>query len=153
MLKPAGKLKAFMLITLAAIYLTMTASCSSNLTSQDISKVTDNNNKTEQVKLKFINSWGGGDSKADTLQMVFDRFMKDNPDIVVVNESMFGDDFLPKLKTDFASGNNPDVFGLWPGSDIKTLVNAGKVADLTEVLDKDKEWKSSFGDMWELHHL
>jgi raffinose/stachyose/melibiose transport system substrate-binding protein len=98
-----------------------------------------------KIKLRFINSWGGVDSKADTLKQVFNAFMEDNPNIEVVNESMFGDDFLPKLKTDFASGNDPDVFGLWPGSDIRALVKSGKVADLDDELSKDKTWKDSFG--------
>lgn len=97
-------------------------------------------------KLRFISSWGGVDPKADYLQQVLNKFMEDNPDIEVVNESMYGEDFLHKLKTDFASGYNPDVFGLWPGSDIRALVKADKVADLTEVLEKEKEWKESFGE-------
>jgi raffinose/stachyose/melibiose transport system substrate-binding protein len=68
----------------------------------------------EKITLRFINSWGGNDSKSDSLQAVLDKFMKDNPYVVVKNESMFGDDFLPKIKTDFASGNNPDVLVYGP---------------------------------------
>ncbi len=99
--------------------------------------------------LRFISSWGGVDSKAETLKTILNKFVADNPDIVVQNESLFGEDFLPKIKTDFASGNNPDVFGLWPGSDINALIKAGKVADLTGILDGDPAWKDSFSrDMW-----
>lgn len=57
--------------------------------------------------LRFISSWGGVDSKAETLKYVLTEFQKKNTDIEVVNESLFGEDFLPKIKTDFASGNNP----------------------------------------------
>jgi raffinose/stachyose/melibiose transport system substrate-binding protein len=103
------------------------------------------------VNLRFVNSWGGSDPKSETLQEIFDRFMAENPDIVISNESLYGEDFLQKLKTDFVSGNDPDVFGLWPGSDIKTLVEVGKVADLTGILDGDPAWKESFDPkMW--HH-
>lgn len=102
-----------------------------------------------QTTLRFISSWGGVDSKAESLKVILDKFKTDNPDIIVVNESLFGEDFLPKIKTDFASGNDPDVFGLWPGSDINTLVKAGKVADLTELLLDNPEWKRSFNPkMW-----
>jgi len=102
-----------------------------------------------QTTLRFISSWGGVDSKAESLKVILAKFEKENPDIIVVNESLFGEDFLPKIKTDFASGNDPDVFGLWPGSDINTLVKAGKVADLTGLLSDDPEWKRSFNsDMW-----
>jgi len=99
--------------------------------------------------LRFICSWGGVDSKAETLKYVLSQFENANPDIRVTNESLFGEDFLPKIKTDFASGNDPDVFGLWPGSDISMLVNAGKVADLTGMLENTPEWKNNFNpDMW-----
>lgn len=102
-----------------------------------------------KVTLRFINSWGGSDSKAGPLNDIFNSFMDANPDIEIVNESLFGDDFLIKLKTDFATGNDPDVFGLWPGSDIMSLVQADKVADLTDILNADPAWKQSFEDaMW-----
>lgn len=101
------------------------------------------------VNLKFINSWGGSDPKAETLQSIFNAFTKEYPHITITNESIYGDDFLIKLKTDFASGNDPDVFGLWPGSDIEALVAAGKVAEITSELENDPEWKASFDPkMW-----
>lgn len=105
--------------------------------------------QNSQTTLRFISSWGGVDSKAESLKVILNKFETDNPDIRVVNESLFGEDFLPKIKTDFASGNDPDVFGLWPGSDINTLVKAGKVADLTSLLSDNTEWKRSFNpEMW-----
>jgi len=97
-----------------------------------------------KVRLRFISSWGGVDSKAETLQEMFFRFTSENPNIEIVNESLFGEDFLPKIKTDFASGNNPDVFGIWPGSDIRALIQAGKVADLTELMEENPEWLGTF---------
>ena len=101
------------------------------------------------ITIRFINSWGGSDPKSEALQSIFNSFTKSNPYINIINESLFGDDFLIKLKTDFASGNDPDVFGLWPGSDIKSLIFAGKVADITNELNKDSEWKDSFDPkMW-----
>ncbi|MDP4092122.1 MAG: extracellular solute-binding protein [Bacillota bacterium] len=105
--------------------------------------------KDDKVTIRFISSWGGVDTNADTLQEILDKFNAENPDVNIVNESLFGGDFLPKIKTDFASGNDPDVFGIWPGSDIRTLIDIGKVADLTGVLNSDPIWKDSFNDnMW-----
>lgn len=115
--------------------------------------IIQNNERSEQqqkVTLRFISSWGGYDSKAEPLQQVLDQFMQKHPNIVVINESISGEDFLPKIKTDFASGNDPDVFGLWPGSDIRALIKANKVADLTELLTEGTEWKKSFrSDVWD----
>jgi raffinose/stachyose/melibiose transport system substrate-binding protein len=64
-----------------------------------------------------MNSWGGENRSAAILQRLLQDFMAENPDIKVKNESIWGDDFLPSIKTKFATGNDPDVFGLWPGSD------------------------------------
>ena len=92
---------------------------------------------------------GGVDSKAETLQSLFVKYTNENQNIEIINESLFGEDFLPKIKTDFASGNSPDVFGLWPGSDIRALIKAEKVADLTGLMNENPEWKDSFkSSMW-----
>lgn len=104
---------------------------------------------SEKVTIRFLNSWGGFDSNAAALKIIFNDFMDANHDIEIINDARFGDDFLPKLKTDFASGNAPDVFGIWPGSDMEALVRAGKAADLTDLLDADPAWKQSFNpDAW-----
>lgn len=130
------------------VALVITTILSLSLVSCDESKDTNTSfvktKEQEKVTLRFISSWGGVDSKAETLQELFVSFTDENPDIEIVNESLFGEDFLPKIKTDFASGNNPDVFGIWPGSDIRALIQAGKVADLTELMQDNPEWKKRF---------
>lgn len=135
------KIKSFIIfLVLISIMLT---SCASD---KRFEVVAQNNQATSvtKTKLRFTSSWGGVDSKAGALQDVLNKFMEENPTVEIINESMFGDDFLLKIKTDFASGYNPDVFGLWPGSDIRALVEAGMVYDLSETLNEDISWKSSF---------
>lgn len=135
------------LLPLAILFLL--GACSqapSNIQEQHKDSIAEKDTKTT---LRFISSWGGVDSKAEALKTVLARFEANNADIIVINESLFGEDFLPKIKTDFASGNDPDVFGLWPGSDINTLIDAGKVADLTGLLMENPDWKRSFNpEMW-----
>lgn len=109
----------------------------------------EHDEEDETTQLTFMNSWGGYDTKAGAIEELLSEFQEQNKDIVVVNQSMSGDDFLPTIKDKFATGDQPDVFGLWPGSDIRSLIAAGKVADLTELINSDPEWKKSFGsDMW-----
>jgi len=129
------------LLLIAVTFLSLSIISCTSLEENTSLVIPDDNDK---IMLRFISSWGGVDSKAETLQGLFVRFMNENPDIEIVNESLFGEDFLPKIKTDFASGNNPDVFGMWPGSDIRALIQAGKVADLTELMEENPEWKDSF---------
>ncbi len=133
-------------LLLAVTLLVFVSGCSSPSLSMPVdSELTEE----PPITLRFMNSWGGSDPKSETLQQIFDLFSNENPEIEIVNESLFGDDFLIQLKTNFASGNDPDVFGLWPGSDIKSLVAAGKVADITDELNQDRAWKSNFDPkMW-----
>jgi len=140
----------FHLSAIISIIALLTVSCTFNNVQNGGSTTSSASAEKSKTSLRFICSWGGVDSKAESLKTVIDKFVKANTDIEVVNESLFGEDFLPKIKTDFASGNNPDVFGIWPGSDIRSLIKAGKVADLTGILDNDKAWKQSFDQkMWD----
>ena len=139
-------------LAIVAIFLVSTVSCSmqNNNNQEKGLSGSGTEENTSEITLRFVSSWGGVDSKAETLKEVLSRFQNDNPGIKVENESIFGEDFLPKIKTDFASGNDPEVFGLWPGSDIRALIKANKVADLTSYLKADPEWQGSFKDgMWE----
>ena len=137
------------ILPLFALIAVMTGACIKTPVASTVQGNENAKSNDSITTLRFISSWGGVDSKAETLKRVLKQFEIENPDIVVKNESLFGEDFLPKIKTDFASGYDPEVFGLWPGSDINMLVNAGKVADLTDLLEGDPEWKNSFNpEMW-----
>lgn len=107
----------------------------------DIAPIDSLNQKTS---IQFISSWAAYDTKSVSLKTILKNFSNNHPDIEIVNKSMAGQDFLFVLKTDFASGNDPNVFGLWPGSDFKLLVEQGKVADLTDLLKDNPEWYSRF---------
>lgn len=95
-------------------------------------------------KVSFMSSWGAYDSKAPRLKNIFKRLGEQYNNLEIEDSSMAGSEFLFILKTDFASGNDPDLFGLWPGSDFNLLVEQGKVADLTELLEEDPEWCAQF---------
>lgn len=99
---------------------------------------------TKSSTINLMTSWGGVDSKAGSLKEIIAKFENENPSIKISNQSIFGDEYLPSLKTRFASGNEPDVFGLWPCSDIKYLINAKKLSDITDTLKQDKTWMNSF---------
>jgi len=103
---------------------------------------TTNNDK--KITIRFSSSWAGTDVKVDTLNQILASFMKENPDINIINESLSGGDYLFKLKTDFVSGNEPDVFAIRPGKNISVLIASNKIVDLTPTLREDPEWVSSF---------
>ncbi|WP_139905581.1 ABC transporter substrate-binding protein [Clostridium thermarum] len=129
------------LIVVFFVLLTMVTISELNKGSVDFNS---NLSKNKVVEITFSSSWGGADIRSQALEKVLEEFEKENPDIKVKNRSRGNDDFLYTLKTDFAQGNEPDVFGLWPGSDERKLISSGKVANLSPILDEDMQWKHSF---------
>ncbi|MFA9398707.1 MAG: ABC transporter substrate-binding protein [Clostridiaceae bacterium] len=130
-----------MIILLLLLTILVIATLLEFIAANDNKNINDTEEKTQIV---FLSSWGGSDTKASLMKEIIEDFEKENKDIEVVDKSICNDEFLLTIKTDFAQGKEPDVFGLWPGSDIELLINADKVADLTGVLDEDEEWKDSF---------
>lgn len=101
--------------------------------------------------LVFFSSWAGSDTKTNVISDVLEEFQQNYTEMNVINKSIEGEDFLFSLKTDFITGKDPDVFGLWPGSDIDLLIDKGKVQPLNQVLEYDQRWQTSFGDNgWDL---
>lgn len=97
-----------------------------------------------KTQISFVSSWGAYDTKAPGIKEIFKHIMEKDKSIEIEDSSMAGEDFLFILKTSFASGSEPDLFGLWPGSDFNLLVKQGKVADLTGILAENPEWYNSF---------
>lgn len=97
-----------------------------------------------QIIIRFSSSWAGVDNKAVLIENVIADFEKEYPHVKIINESMYGEDFLFTLKANFASGNGPDVFGLWPGSDLEMLKEKNLLADLSIFLEEDREWSDNF---------
>jgi raffinose/stachyose/melibiose transport system substrate-binding protein len=135
--------KRVLAIVTIVIFNILLVSCTKDK-SQASDNVKDINLPLKVNTINLMTSWGGVDSKAGTLKEIIAKFENENLDIKISNQSIFGDEYLPTLKTRFASGSEPDVFGLWPGSDIKHLIKAGKVADITDTLKQDRTWMDSF---------
>ncbi len=144
-MKNAGTLLLISMIGLILLFvITMSNTVNTPL---DMPQVDD---KPEGVTLRFTSAWGGSDERAAILQDLLSIFQEENPDIKVLDGSMFGEDFLFSLKTDFASGNEPDVFGLWPGSDRNQLIQTGKIAPLGSVIESGGQWSERFDPLvWE----
>lgn len=98
----------------------------------------------QKEKITFMSSWGGYDSRAPKIKRIFNQLSEHHNDLDIEDSSIAGSEFLFILKAEFASGNAPNIFGLWPGSDFNLLVEQGKVADLTELLKENPMWYQQF---------
>lgn len=104
----------------------------------------DVNQEKPATTITFMSYWGGNSPYRDLVEETIRDFMDKNPDINVINNSLSNEDYLSKLKTDIVSGYMPDVFYLWPGYDLESLISAGQVASLSDTMNNDPEWKKTF---------
>ncbi len=82
------------------------------------------------VTLKFYH-WFGGDVMS-TVQKVNELFMQENPNIKVQFETAPTDQYLNVIKVKLAAGDAPDLFGVFPGTEVKDYARAGYLMDLTD---------------------
>ena len=68
------------------------------------------------------------------IEEIWKAFERNNPDIVIEREDMFGEPFHQKLEAYAAAGQLPDVIYMWPGGRSSTLHTKRLVKDLTPFL-------------------
>ncbi|WP_447007048.1 extracellular solute-binding protein [Saccharothrix isguenensis] len=75
-------------------------------------------------------------------QKSIDSFKADGGDATL--ETFGNDPYKQRLRVAIGSPQAPDLFFNWGGGNLKEYVDAGKVADLTAVLDENKAVKEKF---------
>ena len=77
-------------------------------------------------------------------QASIDRF-NESSEVGEVELQTFGNDpYKQRLRTAINSANAPDVFFNWGGGNLKEYVDAGKIEDLTPMLDENPELRDAF---------
>lgn len=71
-------------------------------------------------------------------------FLRDNPNVEYVNESLAHDDYVLKMKAFMASGELPDVFTV-RGDMLETLIGNELIRPAQYYLDMFPGWEGSFG--------
>jgi len=131
---------AFSLILIASLIII--AIINITLLNQDsISAEPDSDAK--KVNITILNSWGDQNIKNKTLNSLLEKYMENNPNIHIVNISLYDEDFYIKMQTDFASGYEPDIISTFPNNNIKILFINNKIAGLNAELQNDVEWHNS----------
>ena len=98
---------------------------------------------TEKITIRLGSQWGGMDESSESLKYLLEKFMTENPGIIVENESVSASGFDEKLSIDIASGNIQDIILCYPGYESKRYIKNGQFAPLTGILEENKEWTDS----------
>lgn len=107
-------------------------------------KTADSTSKDKKVKLTVWHNFAGDDLRAKTVRSLIEQFTKDNPDIELDAQAIPVDGYRQRLSTVAAANELPDVFFVYAGSQSKELYKAGLLQPITELVDKNQDWKNKF---------
>ncbi len=97
-----------------------------------------------KVEVRLSSDWSSMDHDGSVFQSLIDEFNRKNPDMVVVNDWRQKDEYFKYLRTDIASGNEPDIFISYPGELVEEYFAADRLSGLNEYLAEDEQWFDSF---------
>lgn len=90
--------------------------------------------KTTLKVLHYVDATSAGYAQD---KAIWDKFIADNPDIVIEKEELFNDPFHAKVSSYIAAGTIPDVQYAWPSGRSSELHTKNLLADLAPVLGAD----------------
>lgn len=92
----------------------------------------------KKITLTVLNYLDSKDpNSANDVSAVWDKFEKENPNILIVREDYFGNEFHEKVTNYLANGTLPDVINMWPGGRSSAIHTAHAVKDLRPFLKAD----------------
>lgn len=101
----------------------------------------------DKTKVVFMCRDSGDTPIAKVYEDQIARFMEENPDIEVQNDSIYEEAaYNNKLKVALSTGETPSIFYYPAIAGLTEWAQNGVLLDLTDSLDADQEWKDSFLD-------
>ncbi|MEA3317322.1 MAG: extracellular solute-binding protein, partial [Bacteroidota bacterium] len=95
--------------------------------------------KDGKIELRVVTMFGGKDPAANAYKKALEEFQIQNPNVKIVDESRSADDvFKTKVRTDFASKNEPDITVFFTAKSGKPIVNSGRAMDFDGLLAEGK---------------
>ena len=109
---------------------------------QDASKT-----EKEQVELEWWTVQAGEGSVISWMDQAIEGFTAEHPEVSIKTTHMSDEDFKVSLKSAMAAGIPPAIWRSWGGGVLRSYVDEGQVADLTEMIAKkgDLVSKSTLG--------
>ncbi|WP_069998591.1 extracellular solute-binding protein [Cellulosilyticum sp. I15G10I2] len=98
----------------------------------------------QKTKLTLWHIQTNGDAP-NYIQDSMDRFVADNPQYEVEVVVMQNDAYKQKIRIAMGTDSMPDIFPHWSGGPMVEYIKAGRVADITQYMNKDN-YKDKFLD-------
>ncbi|AJS60881.1 extracellular solute-binding protein [Paenibacillus sp. IHBB 10380] len=100
--------------------------------------------KDEKVKLTIWHNFAGDDLRAKAVRGLIEKYALDNPQVELDAQAIPPDGYRQRLSTVAAGNELPDIFFVYAGSQSAELHKAGLLQPITEVIEKNPEWKDNF---------
>lgn len=98
------------------------------------------------IKLRVVTYFTGEDPFSPAWREAISLFKQKYPTVEIIDEAVptANDAIRTKVKTDFATDNEPDVMFFFTGADAIPLLKTGKIYTWDEEIEKDKAWSNNF---------
>jgi ABC-type glycerol-3-phosphate transport system substrate-binding protein len=103
----------------------------------------------KKMTIRWATNYVGNHAMAAPTRTILKKFGEDYPNVTLEIEESPGNDHQTKIKLDASSDRIPDIFNYWrmdPAFGLDQIVDAGKVADLSEWTKSDAFFKDLFDD-------
>src|SRR5574344_238727 len=91
------------------------------------------------VTLTVLNYLDSADpNSANDVSAIWDNFEKQNPDITIIREDSFGNEFHDKTAKYLSNNNLPDIINMWPGGRSSAVHTSHAVKDLRPFITDNK---------------
>ncbi|MCM3766091.1 extracellular solute-binding protein [Neobacillus niacini] len=128
------KMKSRSFLVMMAFLLALMTACSgkgSDQASGDNNASAKDGNK---IELTFWNIWTDPSPQIEASKKQVEAFMKEHPNIVIKQQNIPHDQYKVKVKTQAAGKQLPDLIQVWPGAELKPLVDGKLIQPIDDML-------------------
>lgn len=93
----------------------------------------------DQVVINFFHRWPN-EPRNTYYNELIEEFEELHPNVKINVDKVLNDSYKEKIRVLVSSEDLPDVFSSWSDSFAENLVSSGKVKELNQLFEEDKEW-------------
>ncbi|MGP4038631.1 extracellular solute-binding protein [Gracilibacillus sp. D59] len=118
---------------LVVLLVSLLVACSGD-SGEETSSNNGESSSDDAVTLKFWKSEDIGRADYQAFMDIVEKFDKEHPKINLQVDTTPNADYRTRLNTQAAGGQLPDVFQVWPGAELKPLVDGGVVQPINDIV-------------------